>query len=88
MSTEPTTRRVSPLRALLGVVATVALLGWLLSRVEPAQVVAVLGDLDPIWTGVGLCLYLALQGIRALRFRRLAPEATPRLLLSDRKSVV
>ena len=82
MSTEPTTRRVSPLRALLGVVATVALLGWLLSRVEPAQVVAVLGDLDPIWTSVGLCLYLALQGVRALRFRRLAPEATPRLLLS------
>lgn len=82
MSTEPTTRRVSPLRALLGVVATVALLGWLLSRVELGQVGVVLIGLDAGWTGLGLTLYLVLQVVRALRFRRLAPRAGFRLLAS------
>jgi len=74
-------RRVSPWRVALGAAGSVGLLGVLISRADLDRVGAVFARVDLGWLALGFGLYVGLQAVRALRYRRLAPEASARVLL-------
>lgn len=70
------------LRLALGFAVTVGLLAVLARELDLADVTAVLLGADLGWIALGLVLYVAIQALRAVRFKLLAPEAPMATLLS------
>ncbi|MCZ7687014.1 MAG: flippase-like domain-containing protein [Sandaracinaceae bacterium] len=78
---DPRGKRRPWLRVALGLAVTAALLALLARYVDLEDVRDVLVGADLSWVALGLVLYVALQAVRAVRFKLLAPEASMRLLL-------